>query len=224
MLVGVRPDTERTGRSLRTLFAHYVVTGSNDAVRDNFSVRSPRLGKRWRSHELFLGGEVVGRATSFAGVARLLGGHLSGLAALPLGCTRVPGRLVVRGEDAVVVGAAWAEPIVPDSDGFEELAVWRPLVAARHDKVRVAEYLPAIDWQRAGLAPPNETRPRDLNLKGLVLPSGPSGQPEVVKFWRGSQGNLDEWGLLLSRFEHEGRIRSTPVPGMTQAHIAALLD
>lgn len=223
-LVGVRPDSDRTRRRLLELLAAYVVDDAPDSVRDNFSVRAPRLAVRRGPMQLHVAGETVVKASRLEPVVHALASHLSGLAVQTAGCTRVPGRLVVRGDRAVVVGAAWSAPIVPAAPGFSEIWTWRPLVLAEQRVVRVPEYLPDLRWRAAGLDAPSEVRPRQLHLEGLVLPAGPSGVPEIVKFWRGSEGHLDEWGLLLSMLEHRDVIVPALRPEVVPSAVEALLS
>lgn len=85
------------------------------------------------------------------------------------------------------------------------------------------EYLPQVAWSGAGVQSPADLRPQAFRLRGLVLPAGPFGNPEIVKFWLRSEGHLDEWGLLLSRLDHEGVIIAATDPADVQDAVVALL-
>ncbi|MEX2627752.1 MAG: hypothetical protein WD225_12770, partial [Ilumatobacteraceae bacterium] len=133
--VGVRPDTDATRRRLAALLEPYADT-SGEPTRTNFSVRGP--GRWWKRDEaqLYAAGDRVRADRRLDPVVHHLVGHLAGIAAEPTlapGRTVVRGRLVARGDRAVLVTASCTGPI--DLSEVDEAApdiverpVWHPVV------------------------------------------------------------------------------------------------
>ena len=211
--VGIRPDTEATRRRLSALLAPYA-DESGEPTRTNFSVRAP--GGRWWKRtdaELYVAGDRVRAERRLDDVVHHLVEHLAGIAAEPdlaPGRTVAVGRLVVRGDRAVLVTATCTGPIDMTSvDGapndIAERPTWQPVIDPVERAVVIPPPLADLDWRGARLAPPPARAPYRLELVGVITPPDRNGAANLPPVWAASRGRLDEWGVLLGLFEEDGR-------------------
>jgi hypothetical protein len=210
--VGVRPDTDASRGRLGTLLAPYVDT-SGEPTRTNFSIRGS--GSWWRRAEaqLFVAGDLVRAHRRLDPVVHHLVGHLAGIAAEPTlerDRTVVAGRLLARGDRAVLVTASCTGPIdtsqVPGAPAdLVERPVWQPVVDPVERAVVMPPMLADLDWRGARLAPPPAAGPDRLELVGVVTPPDRDGAASLPAVWSASRGRLDEWGVLLGLLDEDGR-------------------
>lgn len=223
--VGVRPDTDATRRRLVALLGPYL-DGSGDTTRTNFSVRG--AGRWWKRTEaqLFAAGDRVRTDRRLGPVVHHLVGHLAGIAAEPIlerDRTIVVGRLVTRGDRAVLVTATCTGEIDPSEvpatpADLVERPVWHPAIDPVERAVVVPPSLDGLDWSSAGLAAPPGECPDRLELVGVITPPDNEGEASLPAVWAASRGRLDEWGVLLGLLDDDGRaVAATSTPDIVAA-------
>lgn len=232
--VGVRPDSDRTRRRLVALLAPYVAVGESEA-RSNFSIRAPGRFPSREAGSLYIAGGKVLESRRWDVLAHALVGYLGGIAAdtgdeadrgvvdarRPL----VQGRVVAHGGRAVIVTASCTGPLdvaeVADLGGAE-VAVWQPVIDPVDRTVIVPAPLEGLDWAAARFAPPQQST-LPLTVVGVVTGPSAEGRPDLVSAWMTGRRALDEWGVLLSFLDGEGRIRAAATPAEVIARAADLL-
>ncbi len=212
--VGVRPDTDATRRRLAALLAPYA-DDSGETTRTNFSVRGTGRWPKRGVADLYVAGDRVRADRRLDPVVHHLVGHLVGIAAEPVLArdrTVVTGRLVARGDRAVLVTASCTGPIPGSGEGsadvpadLVERAVWHPVVDPVERSIVVPPPLADLDWRAARLDPPPAEGPDRLQLVGVVTPPDRDGEANLPAVWAASRGRLDEWGMLLALLEGDGR-------------------
>lgn len=211
--VGVRPDSDATRRRLAALFEP-CADHTGEPTRTNFSVRGPSRWRKRGDSALYVAGDRVRAERHLQPVVHHLVGHLAGIAAestLAPGRTVVQGRLVARGDRAVLVTASCTGPIDMSEVGdappdIVERPVWHPVVDPAERSIVIPPPLAGLDWRGARLDPPATGPGRDrLELVGVVTPPDLDGEASLPAVWAASRGRLDQWGVLLGLLEEDGR-------------------
>lgn len=247
-LVGVRPDSDRTRRRLIALLGPYLAPGESEA-RTNFSLRAPGRFPSRQKGSLYIAGGLVLESRRWESLLHALVGYLAGIAAdagddaesaagaratsgpgaddgvenahRPL----VQGRVVALDGRAVIVTASCTGPLdVAEiaALGGAEVPVWQPVIDPASRTVLMPDPLDGLDWSAAGIDPPAAASVPPT-VVGVV--TGPSfeGRPDLVSAWMTGRRALDEWGVLLSFLDAEGRIRAAATPAEVIARAAELL-
>lgn len=231
--VGVRPDTDSTRRALADLLGAYL-DPSGEPTRTNFSVRANRRRRARHGASLHVAGELVLADGSLATVAERLAGHLAGVAVDTGGDPGpnravVEGRVVARGQRALLVLAPCVGSLDVTGAGITEVALWHPVVDTGTMEVVVPPPLERLDWRAAGLARPSSATHAGaaagdrLELAGVVSPADPDGGADLARMWFSARGDLDGWGLVLAHLEQSGRVEAAPATSDVLPAVARLL-
>lgn len=209
--------------------------GESEA-RTNFSVRAPgRLGSRAPGSLYIAGGKVL-ETRRWDTIVQALVGHLAGIVGDPgedagvssasdARLALVQGRVVAHDGRAVIVTASCSGPLdVAEiaALGGAELHVWQPVIDPVSRAVVVPEPLGGLDW-RAGRVEPTPVTVGPLEVVGVVTGPSAEGRPDLVSAWMAGRRALDEWGVLLSFLDGEGRIRAALTAEEVVARTAELL-
>lgn len=219
--------------------------GESEA-RTNFSLRAPGRFPSRDEGSLYIAGGKVLESRCWEVLVHALAGYLAGIAAdtddagaadsgagasvddgadADAGRPVVQGRVVAHDGRAVIVTASCTGPLdvaeVAELGGAE-VPVWQPVIDPVDRTIIVPAPLEGLDWGAARLAPPQvSTAP--LTLVGVVTGPSAEGRPDLVSAWMTGRRALDEWGVLLSFLDGEGRIRAAATPAEVIARAADLL-